>query len=130
MEDWLSELLKNMVRKEEFPKYEKIDIDPDNPPDNYFGSARRCIACGLKWPNEKNFYPRSVCCGRETRVIGESPNFTWKEAVKVLLNKSFEEFYEKYNGGLSDEELMWTPTENEPNEEEIIEFLQQFEENL
>lgn len=90
-----------------FPRYEKLDIDPDTRPpgyDNFTYGSRRCVECDKRWPNSDYFNP-SPCCSKPTKVFDMSPSMSWREAVKVLNEARFERYYEAWNENVTDEEL-------------------------
>lgn len=91
-----------------FPAYSKLDIDPNVFPPGYWDSSLECKECGMLWPNTHLFMP-SICCSKGTRVNeANAPDMRWPEAVYALHEKRFNELYERWNEGLSDEELAST----------------------
>lgn len=91
----------------EYPGYIKLQIDPKRPVEGWNDGARRCIACKKAWPNLALFSP-SPCCNANAGVVSSAePDMSWESAVKSLLHARFERYYEKWNEGASDEQLMW-----------------------
>jgi hypothetical protein len=91
-----------------YPSYVKISLDPELPPDGWNEGIRRCMSCKKAWPNLGIFSP-SPCCNVHAGIsMGEElhPDMTWSAAVKALLIYRFEKYYERWNEGLSDEDLV------------------------
>jgi hypothetical protein len=89
-----------------FPSYVKLEIDPDQWPENYHDKARQCVGCAKLWPHPHLFDP-SPCCDCETEVVEATPDMRWPDAVHHLLEARFNRWYEEYNDGLADEQLAW-----------------------
>lgn len=90
-----------------FPKYVKLKVDAANPPhDLWERGGRKCVKCGINWPNYSIFNP-SPCCDATTGVVQNSAEMPWSEAVKRLLNARFERYYEKWNEDVTDEALLF-----------------------
>lgn len=90
-----------------FPRYIKLDVDPDQWPTNYFSSCQYCEVCEMRWPASHLF---SICprCAEKTEVdTHNAPDIRWPDAIRELLTARFEDFYEQYNEGLTDEQLAW-----------------------
>jgi hypothetical protein len=91
-----------------FPPYQKLEIDSDVWPDDYWESSRRCPKCGQCWPANGLFHI-SPCCGESTILnADEVPHMRWPDAVKELLKFRFGQWYEEYNDAVDDERLPWT----------------------
>jgi hypothetical protein len=96
-----------------FPSYSTIEISAIDPPDGWNDGARKCRACGKNWPRVRHFSP-SPCCGVEAGIVTTSrPDMTWDIAAKALLNSRFEKYYERWNEGITDEQIAWVTTEGE-----------------
>lgn len=107
-----------------YPTYNKLEIDKDNWPVDYWEGSRLCEVCATQWPRY-DIFDTSPCCGSNTvldREIG--PEMRWPTAVERLLQFRFDEWYEEWNAGLTDEQLAWHP---ETIEQEINEFKQALE---
>jgi hypothetical protein len=105
-----------------FPKYLKLTIDPDNPPEDLWErGSRKCAKCGVQWPNYSIFHP-SPCCNQSTYVQPGDPEMTWPTAVKRLLAARFERYYEQWNEDVTDEEIMWDDSieDNFPIDEQAL----------
>lgn len=108
----------------QYPTYNKLDIDKEEWPQDYWEGARICEVCAMQWPRF-DIFSTSPCCGSNTapdREIG--PEMRWPTAVERLLHFRFTEWYEEWNAGLTDEQLAWS---NEAVEEEIQDFKQALE---
>jgi hypothetical protein len=91
-----------------FPPYSKIDVDPEEWPDNYWESSRECPQCKKHWPAIGLFH-ESPCCGASTILTEkEVPDMRWPDAVKALLTHRFNRWYDEYNEDIDDEKLPWT----------------------
>jgi hypothetical protein len=88
-----------------FPSYKKLDVHPAEWPKNYYHSSRSCIQCGLRWPDQEIFSP-TPCCNSRTLKSELAPEMRWVEACKRILESRFDEFYEEYNEGLTDDQLI------------------------
>jgi hypothetical protein len=97
-----------MSRKDQtYPKYVKLKIDPDVPPNDLWErGSRQCVSCGINWPNYSIFNP-SPCCDQPTNIVEATSELTWAESVKKLLNSRFERYYEKWNEQVTDEALLF-----------------------
>ncbi len=90
-----------------FPKYHRVDIDPEIWPNKYWDASRWCPSCETHWPHIFIF-AKSPCCGIETEIDEENaPDMRWPDAVKAYLTSRFEHLYDKYNEGLSDQDLVY-----------------------
>lgn len=106
----------------EFPLYTKLDYNVDDPPEGWNQGCRRCATCKKNWPNIPGFSP-SPCCNYQTGIVADgTPDMSWQDAYRELMNFRFDRFYEKYNEGASDVELCWNSNER-PSEQEISEGL-------
>lgn len=90
----------------EFPKYQRLEIDENEWPVDYWESHRRCSSCGAKWPDTVAFAV-SPCCGNPTTRDSGPPDLRWDKAISALKHREFEKFYEEWNEGVSDEQLDW-----------------------
>ena len=89
-----------------FPAYEKIEIDPEVWPTNYWDSSLKCPSCATLWPNQVLFI-MTPCCKVKAKInTGEAPDMRWPEAVKRLLTARFERIYDEWNEGYTDEQLL------------------------
>jgi hypothetical protein len=52
---------------------------------------------------------------------------TWPLAVKMLLMNRFEKWYERWNDGATDEDLVWLDIEVPYTEDELVEGLEEIE---
>lgn len=110
-----------------FPSYIKLDLNPDQPKAGWEDGCRRCQRCGKSWPNLSVFSP-SPCCNVASGIVKTAkPDMSWHDAVMKLIHVKFERFYEKWNEGLTDEELYWTNTESNVSDDEISEGMQEIE---
>jgi len=88
-----------------FPSYTRIDLDPEHWPADYWGSSLVCQACETRWPSH-DLFKRSPCCDIGTQLDeNNAPDMRWPDAIKAHLTRSFEQFYEQYNEGTTDQEL-------------------------
>lgn len=90
-----------------FPRYTKLEIDPELWPANYWESSRRCQGCEISWPNTHLFNTCPDCGGPTAVDSTTAPDIRWPDAVSRLLASRFERFYETYNEGINDEQLTW-----------------------
>ena len=100
-----------------FPPYVKLDLDKEvwqpKLPD-YYDQSRCCNNCGTGWPN-LDYFRMSPCCNDITTIVPGGPDMRWPDAVDALQKFRFEKYYDKYNDGLSDEELAFEEVKkNEP----------------
>ena len=89
-----------------FPLFSKFKLDKNVWPQGYWDTARACVKCGVRWPNHSAFAP-TPCCRSSTSTQDGSPDMRWPEAVFSLYDAKFEELYNIWNEGRSDEELAW-----------------------
>ena len=94
-------------RERSYPEYIKLDLDPNKIPKGYGEKSVRCVSCGLKWPALKPFEGSSVCCKSSTIDDTDSPDISWSDAVHKLQKRRFDEWYEKFNSGLNEDEIDW-----------------------
>jgi len=87
-----------------FPAYSKLKLNPDEFPKGYWDSSVECKECGTLWPNTHLFTP-TICCGKGSRIVETAPDMRWPEAVSALHEKRFNDLYERWNEGLTDEQL-------------------------
>lgn len=110
-----------------FPPYYRVDLDPNVWPQKYWDSARRCLGCELRWPNTLSF---ELCphCGAGTEVSQSPPDMRWPEAIRELLKFRFETWYEAYNDGLTDEQIVWedVKTNGEIDDQKIKRAVEEF----
>lgn len=110
-----------------FPSYIKIDLDPDKPKAGWDSGCRRCSKCSMSWPNVPVFSP-SPCHNVAAGIVKSAkPEMSWHDAVLALFKARFDKYYEKWNEGLSDEELYWTNTESKVSDAEISEGMKEIE---
>lgn len=111
-----------------FPSYVKMDLDPQQPRPGWNKGCRRCSNCGRNWPNVAVFSP-SPCHDVDAGIVSTSaPDMTWSVAVHELLDAKFEKYYDRWNEGLSDEELYWTvDSSTSVSESEINEGMKEIE---
>lgn len=112
-----------------FPTFTKTDLDPRSPKTGWNVGCRRCMQCGKNWPNISAFSP-SPCCNTQSGIVGDgTPEMDWSSAVKQLLSLKFERLYERWNEGVSDEQLMWLtpPDKSLVSELEISEGLDEID---
>lgn len=111
-----------------YPSYAKLELDPNKPPAGWDYGARRCIKCKKSWPNMGIFSP-SPCCNENAGVVNTAePDMSWAEALSEVLRVRFERYYEKWNEGASDEQLMWMVDDDMPfSEHEYEEGLKEIE---
>lgn len=110
-----------------YPSYVKLDIDASHPPKGWNDGARRCEHCNKDWPNLSLFSP-SPCCGANAGIVSTAiPDMTWPLAVKMLLTHRFEKWYERWNDGASDEDLVWMDIEVPYSEHELEEGLEEID---
>jgi len=95
-----------------FPKYEKVDIDPEVWPSKYWDSSRVCPSCNIHWPN-LDLFEMSPCCDVQTEVDDTAPDVRWPDAVKAFLAGQFNNLYERYNEGRTDQELVFEEVKEE-----------------
>lgn len=107
-----------------FPKYTRLDIDPEKSPPGFWSSgARKCMNCEKLWPSHDAF-KQSPCCNTETNrckrvhdldhpgaMKDAVPSMTWREAYYELMEFRFELLYFIWNEGVTDEQLYLLPTE-------------------
>jgi len=88
-----------------FPEYEKIDIDPDFWPSDYWTESMVCEVCDINWPCTLHF---SVCpmCHTETKEADFRPTYRYPEAVKRLLTARFDDLYQEWDEGTTDEDIL------------------------
>lgn len=88
-----------------FPHYTKIDVDPNEFPKDYWNASQVCPNCETRWPSS-HLFSITPCCGEKATVdTHAAPDMRWPDAIKSLLTVRFENFYEKYNEGKSDDQL-------------------------
>jgi hypothetical protein len=114
-----------------FPKYVKLEIDPDNPPsDLYERGSRRCLKCSMRWPAYSIFLP-TPCCNQNAELIQDPPDVTWAKAVQMLHQMRFERYYEKWNDNVTDEVILFDDSIEIPlfdfDEEQLREGLEEID---
>ena len=96
-----------MAKNRRFPKYSKIEVDKEIWPPKYWDASRVCLACKARWPNV-HLFSDSPCCGVETEIDDKNaPDMRWPDAVNSYLHGRFNKLYESYNGGRTDQELVY-----------------------
>ena len=90
-----------------FPTYEKLDFHPDIWPDYYYESSKQCAKCGFKWPNIREIEDSSPCCGGILVAGDETPSLRWPDMIEFLKKCRFEKFYDEWNEGVEDDQLIW-----------------------
>lgn len=112
-----------------FPSYVKLNLSFDDPPKDWNVGVRRCIQCGKNWPNLNHFSP-SPCCNAQAGVVADAiPDMGWEVALRDLLRFRFERYYERWNEGFTDEQLMFVEGIDTlpPSEEEISDGMAEIE---
>lgn len=90
-----------------FPHYTRLDLDPEVFPPNYWAASNKCPTCELHWPTS-HLFSTTPCCGDEAeKDEHNAPDMRWPDAIKSLLSKRFEDLYDQYNDGITDEQLAW-----------------------
>lgn len=89
-----------------FPLFSKYKLDKDTWPQNYWDINRTCSKCGKSWPHIIHFSP-SPCCRANASTMEGPPDMRWPEALAALYEAKFDELYDIWNEGRSDEELAW-----------------------
>jgi len=103
------------MSKREFPKYDKHNLDVEVWPTKYWDSSRLCPSCDTHWPDVL-FFGVSPCCGIPTEVDPDNaPDMRWPDAVSAYQRKRFEDLYEEYNGGLTDQDLVYEDNKKKPD---------------
>lgn len=110
---------KETTKNRKYPEYNKLDIDSEVVPENYYDSSAVCKGCGTRWPNIGFFNKRSLCCYTEITISSIQPDFTWKDAVSKLNHIRFEVFYEKFNNGLNETEQLWLGTPLDVSDKDV-----------
>lgn len=79
-----------------FPAYEKIEIDPNVWPANYWTACLSCEQCDTNWPETSHF---ELCpeCHVETEAHDFRPTYRWPDAVKRLHTARFEHLYDEWD---------------------------------
>jgi len=90
-----------------FPRYSKVDVDPELWPLRYWDASRFCESCGTRWPNTHLFSKCPTCDIGTTIDEHSAPDMRWPDAVKSYLASRFEKLYERYNEGRTDQELIY-----------------------
>ena len=103
-----------------FPVVSRLDIDPKIWPQKYYAASQVCRECETAWPISHLFAP-SVCCDAPTRTSNNAPDMRWPEAVSSLLTARFDRYYDEYNEGVSDAELVLDEEAVRTGIEELIE---------
>lgn len=88
-----------------YPKRKMLAIDANKWPNNYWDSVLYCQPCDIRWPSSSYFKHCLDCGEKTTKSPGMAPEMRWPEAVKRVLGKEFEEFYEEWNEGSTDDQL-------------------------
>lgn len=99
----------------EFPHYTKLDLDPEVWPSNYWQASNKCPTCELHWPATHLFNTTPCCNDDAEKDEHNAPDMRWPDAIKSLLSKRFEELYEQYNDGITDEQLVWEDVKKTPD---------------
>lgn len=112
----------------QYPSYVKLNVDPHKPPTGWDHGARRCIRCKKAWPNLAIFSPSPCCNENAGQSNTAEPDMSWADAVQHLLRAKFDRYYEKWNEGATDEQLMWMVDDDMPfSEHEYKEGLKEIE---
>lgn len=113
-----------------FPSYDKIGIDPDDVPEDFWTiGSRRCISCGVRWPNN-HYFVWCPDCNKGTRKVDSAPDMSWREAVSHLLRARFESLYEEWNENISDDQIAWVAPPVQYTEKEFAEGMRDIEDFL
>lgn len=110
-----------------YPSYVKLDIDHQRPPTGWKDGSRRCGACGKNWPNLGMFSP-TPCCNAQGGIVSDgTPDVTWPEAVSALLHFRFEKYYDRWNEGVTDEQIKWVDIHTGISDAEMSEGMKEIE---
>jgi hypothetical protein len=112
----------------EFPGFEKIDLDADTTPKNYWDSNRRCPTCNTCWPDVETFNPAPCHPDVETVRENGAPDMRWETAIKRFHECRFEHYYNEWNEDKSDEQLALedVTTNGEIDEEKLKQEIGRF----
>lgn len=105
-----------------FPKYKKVDIDSEIWPPKYWDSSKLCPACETRWPNMPVF-AKTPCCGvAGTTDEHSAPDMRWPDAVSAYHAARFEDLYDNYNEGRTDQELAYEDGKEEIKKQKDFDF--------
>lgn len=110
-----------------YPSYVKLDLDQRKPPEGWRDGVRRCIICDRNWPNLPIFVPTPCCNAVGGIVLDANPDMTWPEAVSALFHFRFERYYDKWNEGITDEQMKWIDIDLPVSDEEMSEGMQEID---
>jgi hypothetical protein len=77
--------------------YQKLQIDLDQWPPNYYKSSRNCPLCQIRWPDMEWFDHCPKCDAPTESRSTKAPSLRWPDAAKRLLHARFDNFYEEWN---------------------------------